>query len=212
MWDNPLSDQNKDAPGSNAVQNSNQGGNKKPNAGRNRTPQTANTRPGGGKSGPNKKGGANKGGRPPIEVAVRPIAVKATMRKRHWGIAVSFVAFVLWPVLVTMFYLWVVAADQYSSHTGFTVRSEEKGGATDLLGGLASFTAGSANTDANVLYEFIQSQEIVEKIARGLICAASIQPIGPKIRSFRSGRMQASKICIGIGSAWCVFPMTGPTD
>ncbi|MCW8842081.1 MAG: sugar transporter [Rhodobacteraceae bacterium] len=86
------------------------------------------------------------------------------MRKRHWGIAVSFVAFVLWPVLVTMFYLWVVAADQYSSHTGFTVRSEEKGGATDLLGGLASFTAGSANTDANVLYEFIQSQEIVEKI------------------------------------------------
>lgn len=109
-------------------------------------------------------GPKGKGGRRPVAVEVRPVAIAATMRRRHWGIALSFVTLVLVPVVVTMFYLWVIAADQYSSNTGFTVRSEERGAATDLLGGLASFGAGATNSDVDVLYEFIQSQEIVEKI------------------------------------------------
>lgn len=115
--------------------------------------------------GPNKQPNtANKNKHRRIELHVRPIAVKATMQLRHWGIALSFVAFVLLPVLATVIYLWAVAVDQYSSHTGFTVRTEESGGATDLLGGLASFAATSTHADTDVLYEFIQSQEIVEKI------------------------------------------------
>ncbi len=110
------------------------------------------------------KGNARKGKRRPVKVEVRPIAVAATMRKRHWGLAASFAACVIFPVLVTMFYLWVIADDQYSSHTGFTVRSEESSGATDLLGGLASFAKVSTQTDADILYEYIQSQDIVQKI------------------------------------------------
>ena len=107
--------------------------------------------------------GKGRGRRQPT-VEVRPIAIAATMRKRHWGIVLSFGITVLVPVLVTIFYLWAIATDQYSSNTGFTVRSEESGTATDLLGGLVSFGAGNTNSDADVLYEFIQSQEIVEKI------------------------------------------------
>lgn len=117
------------------------------------------------KPGPNKKPApGNRNKRRRVEINVRPIAVKASMKMRHWGIALSFVGCVMLPVLATVFYLWVVAIDQYSSHTGFTVRSEESGGATDILGGLASFAGGSTQTDTDILYEFIQSQEIVEKI------------------------------------------------
>ncbi|MDV4144712.1 MULTISPECIES: sugar transporter [Shimia] len=111
-----------------------------------------------------RKGGARKRLRQAVKVEVRPIAVVASMRKRHWGIAASFAACVVFPVLVTMFYLWVIADDQYSSHTGFTVRSEETSGATDLLGGLASFAKVSTQTDADILYEYIQSQDIVQRI------------------------------------------------
>ncbi|MFP4275505.1 MAG: sugar transporter, partial [Paracoccaceae bacterium] len=42
--------------------------------------------------------------------------------------------------------------------------SEEGGSASDLLGGLAQFTGGSASGDADILYEFIQSQGIVDAI------------------------------------------------
>ena len=118
-----------------------------------------------GKTGNARNTGANKKGvRRPPTVQVHPIAPPATMQKRHWGIALSFVLCVLAPLAVTVFYLWAIAVDQYSSQTGFTVRSEESGTATDLLGGLAAFTSGSTQKDTDVLYEFIQSQEIIEKI------------------------------------------------
>jgi capsular polysaccharide transport system permease protein len=62
------------------------------------------------------------------------------------------------------FYLFVIAEDQYSSTVGFTVRQEEAGGASELLGGLASFAGGSTGSDRDILYEFIQSQGIVEQV------------------------------------------------
>lgn len=86
------------------------------------------------------------------------------MRPRHWGLMFSFLALVLAPLGAVIFYLWFVAVDQYGSSTGFTVRQEESGGATDLIGGLAQFTGGSTASDSDILYEFIQSQEIVGRI------------------------------------------------
>lgn len=86
------------------------------------------------------------------------------MKPRHWGLAFGFLLLVIAPVVAITLYLWLVSEDQFSSHTGFTVRSEESGSATDLLGGLAAFSSGSAQVDTDALNEFIQSQEIVEKI------------------------------------------------
>jgi capsular polysaccharide transport system permease protein len=86
------------------------------------------------------------------------------MKRRHWGLLGSFVALVLVPLIATVLYLWIASVDQYASTTGFTVRQEEGGSASDFLGGLAQFTGGSASADADILYEFIQSQEIIEKI------------------------------------------------
>lgn len=118
--------------------------------------------------------GGGKGGRralrqaaqavPPPVVEVQPIAAPARMKKRHWGLAASFVLLVLLPLAAVIIYLWASANDQYLSTTGFTVRSQESGGATELLGGLAQFAGSSTASDSDILYEFIQSQEMVEAV------------------------------------------------
>lgn len=86
------------------------------------------------------------------------------MKKRHWGLVISFVALVLAPLLAVMIYLWTFAEDQYASTAGFTVRSQESSGANDLLGGLAQFAGTSSASDSDILYEFIQSQEMVAAV------------------------------------------------
>ncbi|WP_245513832.1 sugar transporter [Antarcticimicrobium luteum] len=118
------------------------------------------------KTGRKNAGKAGKSGMAaePAPVAVQPIARPARLKKRHWGLLASFVLIVLAPLVATVFYLWTQASDQYMSTTGFTVRSQESGGATELLGGLAQFAGGSTASDSDILYEFIQSQEMVEAV------------------------------------------------
>lgn len=122
-------------------------------------------KPGGvGKSGGvGKPGGPGKPAKPAV-VQVQPIAGPARMRRRHWGLLSSFALMVLLPLAAAILYLWVFASDQYASTAGFTVRSQESGGATELLGGLAQFSGGSTASDSDILYEFIQSQEMVEVV------------------------------------------------
>lgn len=108
--------------------------------------------------------GGGQAGKTPAPVLVQPIARPARMEKRHWGLAFTFLLIVLGPLMAIIFYLWTYAQDQYISTTGFTVRSQESGGATELLGGLAQFTGGSTASDSDILYEFIQSQEMVEAV------------------------------------------------
>lgn len=144
--------------------------------------------PGGGKGGPGGgKGGGQGGGggkqgklkklrqkakaaEAALEVARQhaasnqPMARPAQMRRRHWGLLSSFVLLVLAPLALSVFYLWAVAEDQYISTTGFTVRSQENSGANDLLGGLATFAGNTTASDSDILYEFIQSQEMVEAV------------------------------------------------
>ena len=91
------------------------------------------------------------------------------LRPRHWGLLLSFLLFVLATVVVTSLYLFGVAQDQYASTVGFTVRREEGTDmSTSLLGGLAKFAGTSSNSESDILYEFIQSQEIVETIDKTL--------------------------------------------
>lgn len=111
---------------------------------------------------PAKSGGQR--GRVTPAILVQPIARPARMKKRHWGLALTFLLMVLGPLVGIIFYLWTYAQDQYISTTGFTVRSQESGGATELLGGLAQFAGGSTASDSDILYEFIQSQEMVEAV------------------------------------------------
>ena len=99
-----------------------------------------------------------------VAVRARPVAGPARPRRRHLLLSLSFMVFVLLPILFGGLYLWIKAADQYASTTGFTVSTAETTAALDLLGGLSGLTGSSASTDADVLYEFIQSQDLVRRI------------------------------------------------
>lgn len=98
---------------------------------------------------------------------VRRPARRARIARRHIALALSFLIAVLLPVLVSGWYLYARAADQYASYLGFSVRSESGGSAaSDLLGGIGSIvgaTSGST-TDTDVLYKFLQSHDLVQRI------------------------------------------------
>lgn len=96
---------------------------------------------------------------------VTPPARPARMRRRHWGVLGSFFVMVLVPFLGLLAYLMLFAEDQYSSVTGFTVRQEEGGNASELLGGLAQLTGATGGaSDGDILYEFILSQSLVRTV------------------------------------------------
>lgn len=112
---------------------------------------------------------------------------KAYMRNRHFTAIVSFALCVILPVLVASWYLWVRAADQYASYVGFLVRSEQSASAIENLGGLLDL-ARSSSTDTDVLYKFIQSRALVDRVNRqiDLRTAWSRHP-GDFVFSYRGG-------------------------
>lgn len=84
----------------------------------------------------------------------------ARMKRRHWGLILSFFVTVCIPVAIVAWYLWTVAIDQYESRVGFSVQREESGSAIELLGGITELS-GNSSTDTDILYKFIQSRELV---------------------------------------------------
>jgi capsular polysaccharide transport system permease protein len=93
-----------------------------------------------------------------------PVAGRSRLKSRHRGLMLSIVILVLLPLLAITAYLYLLAQDQYASRTGFTIRQEETGSASDLMGGLAHVFGGAAPGNADLLFEYVQSQEIVERI------------------------------------------------
>ncbi len=98
-----------------------------------------------------------------LAAPAREPAKSAYARTRHFGILVSFFLFVLFPVGAGAFYLWLIAEDQYASTVGFSVRNEQGDQAVELLGGITEFSSSSAS-DSDILYDFIQSQNMVAQI------------------------------------------------
>lgn len=95
---------------------------------------------------------------------IRPVAKPARIRRRHRGLGFSFGLLVVVPVVLFSAYLWLVAEDRYASTTGFSVRRDDGAGASDFLGGLVQLAGGSTGGDQDMLYEFVQSQQLVERI------------------------------------------------
>lgn len=111
----------------------------------------------------------------PLQVKGRPVPVGApgsevpapvAATRRRWRHVLVFLGFLLCVVLPsagTGWYLWTLAADQYASRMGFSVRKEESNSALEVLGGLTQLS-GSSSNDTDILYEFIQSQRLVRDI------------------------------------------------
>lgn len=83
--------------------------------------------------------------------------------RRHFGLAASFIALVIVPALAGAVYLYAVAADQYASTVGLSVKAEQPSAQAALLGTLATL-APPAGGDADILYEYIGSQSLVETV------------------------------------------------
>ena len=96
-----------------------------------------------------------------------PNVSPARPKSRHWMVLLSFVALVALPIGVVAWYLWERALDRYVSYVGFSVRTEETGSAIEMLGGIVELS-GSSSSDTDILYKFIQSQELVLAIDRQL--------------------------------------------
>jgi capsular polysaccharide transport system permease protein len=67
------------------------------------------------------------------------------------------------PASISIWYLWTKASDQYASQVSFAVRSLDStlpSPVMDLLGGAADSTAG----DSEMLFEYLQSQPLVQVI------------------------------------------------
>lgn len=94
----------------------------------------------------------------------RPPARRARARRRHWGLLASLLLMVVTPVVVSAWYLFAVAEDQYASSLGFSVRKEDTGSAVEILGGITDLTGGSATNDTDILFEYIQSPNMVRAV------------------------------------------------
>ncbi len=103
--------------------------------------------------------------------AAFPELPAATPKPRHWLVLFSFLLIVALPTLGTAWYLWGRAADQYASYVGFLVRSEQNDSALDALSGLTKL-AQNSGSDTDILYKFIQSQSLVEEVAKKVDLAA----------------------------------------
>ncbi|MCC6305062.1 MAG: sugar transporter [Rhodobacteraceae bacterium] len=91
-------------------------------------------------------------------------APRARLRLRHLLVLLSFLGVVLVPALATAWYLYVRAEDQYASTTAFTVQAADAGSSLDVMGEVGSLFGGNVSKDAEILYQFIQSEEMVARI------------------------------------------------
>lgn len=98
----------------------------------------------------------------PTTAVAQPVR-PAQIKQRHRIAAYSFGLCVFLPVLLLGAYLYIFAANQYASTVGFTVRTEESSSAMDILGGLTNLSS-SSSSDTDVLYKYIQSQELIRTI------------------------------------------------
>ncbi|MFV0359855.1 hypothetical protein [Tropicimonas sp.] len=91
------------------------------------------------------------------------IATPARLHRRHFLLLSSFLLFVLLPGILSFFYLYVVADDEYSSRVSFSIRSEEFKNPLDALGAFGEVSTGTS-TDADILNEYLRSQKLLEDI------------------------------------------------
>ena len=96
----------------------------------------------------------------------RPPASPARFKPRHRGLLLSMAFVIALPVLTVAVYMTFFARPQFASEVGFTIRQEETGSASDLMGGLSGLLGSPVLSNADLLFEYVQSQELVQQISQ----------------------------------------------
>ncbi|MGB0660453.1 MAG: hypothetical protein ACPGNV_09760 [Mangrovicoccus sp.] len=91
----------------------------------------------------------------------REFVPPAKPKRRHFLLWLTFILFVLAPSGGAGWYLWERAQDRYASNTAFSVYQEENSSGVESLIGLQGLGTNSNAPDADILYQYIQSQEMV---------------------------------------------------
>lgn len=99
----------------------------------------------------------------PEQAEPRPVARDRSKKVRHVLIAVSFVLMVILPISASTVYLYGWASNQFHSFSAFAVRSEEFQNPLEVLGAFTQ-AGGSSAPDSEIIYDFIRSQTLVQKI------------------------------------------------
>ena len=106
---------------------------------------------------------------PHIVPAPEPVVhgpAPARRARLPWFTVLGFLLMVCAPMAVGIWYLEERAAERYASRAAFSIRSNQDAAPREAFGLLARLGGPAATTDAQILYEFIHSQQIVQQIAR----------------------------------------------
>ena len=88
----------------------------------------------------------------------------AVPRRRTLGIVASLVVWVLGTAGLATWYLYTLAADQFASRIAFSVRSNDSAAPLEIFGAITQLGSSSVQADGAVIYDFVQSQQIVEEV------------------------------------------------
>lgn len=116
------------------------------------------------KPGPRRQKGRNAA-KPQVVAFDRPLASPARIQPRHRALMFGMTLVIALPVLLVSIYLVFFAKPQFASEVGFTIRQEESGSASDIMGGLSGLLGSPVQSNADLLFEYVQSQEIVRQIS-----------------------------------------------
>ena len=93
-------------------------------------------------------------------------APPARRRARHWGAILGLVLLVALPTGLAAWYLYALAAERYASRAAFSIRSHDAAAPLEIFGAVTQLGTSSSAQDGQVLYDFIDSQQIIEEISR----------------------------------------------
>ena len=131
--------------------------------------------------------GGDTGGRAAADSA----RITARLQPRHIIVALSFVVLVVVPTVTTAWYMWSRATDRYVSSTSFSIRTEDTSSAMELLGGMVGMSSSSSDTD--ILYDFMDSPEIVRAVDEALDLRtlwSKADPAVDPVFAFRPGTIE----------------------
>jgi capsular polysaccharide transport system permease protein len=124
----------------------------------------------------------------------RPTEGFQTLRpatRRKWGTLLSFLALVVAPGALAVWYWFAVAADRFVTEAGFVVRVVEDQTAPDVMGGLTGLMGATSTTsDTAIVLAFLQSRDLVELVNQDVDLAKVWSGVEDPLFAYQGGTVE----------------------